>query len=125
VDPFTSPFVECYWRHSAKGASLPSARTTALGRCVFFSECYGHGTRQRTSLSSVTLGKVTRKPFFICFYYSIQNKRYISLKPHISQNQHMYHQHHISHKYHHITQVSQHISLTKFNKHKYHQHSQT
>jgi hypothetical protein len=74
VDPFTSPFVECYWRHSAKGASLPSARTTALDkedllvlRCVFFAECYGHGTRQRTSLSSVTLGKVTRKPFLFVF----------------------------------------------------------
>jgi hypothetical protein len=32
VDPFRSPFVECAGRQSAKGAFLPSARTTSLGK---------------------------------------------------------------------------------------------
>jgi hypothetical protein len=82
-------------------------------RCAFFTECYGHDTRQSTSLSSVTLIKVTKKSLFICFYFYVQtNKRYISLTSHISQNQHMYHQHQISHKYQHIK---------KFHKHKSHQ----
>jgi hypothetical protein len=44
---FVSFFDECYRRHSAKLASLPSARATALGkkalpvpRCSFSAECY-------------------------------------------------------------------------------------
>jgi hypothetical protein len=64
--------------HSANGVSFLSARTITLGkevlpvpRCAFFAECYGHCTRQRHSLPSVTLGKVTRDSIFICFYYSI------------------------------------------------------
>jgi hypothetical protein len=59
VGPFASPFVECYRRHSVKGVSLLSVRTTGLGkealpvpRYAFFVKCYGHGTRQSTSLSN-------------------------------------------------------------------------
>jgi hypothetical protein len=71
---FASLYAECAGRHSAKGASLPSARTTSLGnealsvpRCALFAECCGHCTRQRHSLPSVTLIKVTKNPVFICF----------------------------------------------------------
>jgi hypothetical protein len=72
--------------HSAKRASLLSARATTLGkepipvpRSWFFAECYGSDTRQSTSLPSVTLGKATNMHLFICFPYSIQtNKRYFT-----------------------------------------------
>jgi hypothetical protein len=82
--PFVRFFAECSRRHSAKLASLPSARATTLGkealpvpRCWFSVECYGPDTRQITSLPSVTLDKVTNIHIFICFFYSIQtNKRY-------------------------------------------------
>jgi hypothetical protein len=65
-------------------ASLPSAKATALGketipvpRYWYFAECYDPDTRQRPSLPSVTLDKVTSIHLFICFLYSIQtNKRY-------------------------------------------------
>jgi hypothetical protein len=86
VDLFVSSFVEYIRRHLLKVTSLPSANTTTLGkevlsvpRYAFFVEYYNLDTRQSTSLSSITLGKVTRIPFFICFFYSIQtNKRYIT-----------------------------------------------
>jgi hypothetical protein len=46
-------FAECFVWHSAKRASLPSARATTLGkepipvpRSWFFAECYGPDTRQ-------------------------------------------------------------------------------
>jgi hypothetical protein len=52
LGPFASLCAECVGRHSTKGASLPSARTTTLGkealpvlRCAPFAECYGHCTR--------------------------------------------------------------------------------
>ena len=41
-----------------------------VSRYALFAKCYGHCTRQRHSLPSVTLDKVTRNPFlfiFICF----------------------------------------------------------
>jgi hypothetical protein len=71
-------------RHSTKSASLLSARATTLDketisvpRYWYFAECYGSGTRQSTSLPSVTLDKVTSIHLFIYFLYSIQtNKRY-------------------------------------------------
>jgi hypothetical protein len=51
--PFVRFFVVCYSRHSAKLASLPSARATTLDkealpvpRYWFSAECYGIGTRQ-------------------------------------------------------------------------------
>jgi hypothetical protein len=51
--PFVRFFVECSVRHSTKWTSLPSAKATALGkeaisvpRYWFFTECYGHDTRQ-------------------------------------------------------------------------------
>jgi hypothetical protein len=82
--PHVRFFTECYVRHSAKHVSLPSVRDITLGkepisvlRSWFFAECYGLDTRQRTSLSSVTLGKVTSMHLFYLFLYSIHtNKRY-------------------------------------------------
>jgi hypothetical protein len=72
VGPLDSSFVECIRTHSAKVACFPSVSATSLGkevlpvpRCAFFAECYGHGTRQSTSMSSVTLDKVTRIPIFL------------------------------------------------------------
>jgi hypothetical protein len=73
-------------QHSAKLASLPSAKATTLSketlpvpRCAFFAECYDLDTRQSTSLPSVTLGKVTRIPHFYLFLLFIKtNKRYIT-----------------------------------------------
>jgi hypothetical protein len=51
VDLYASPFVEGAGRHSAKGAFMPSVKTTTLDkealsilRCAFFAECYGHCT---------------------------------------------------------------------------------
>jgi hypothetical protein len=78
--PFVSFFTECSGRHSAKLASLPSVRTTTLGkeallvpRCSFFAECYGSDTRQRTSL-----GKVTNIHLFNLFLLFHPNKQNIS-----------------------------------------------
>jgi hypothetical protein len=99
--PHVRFFAECFIWHSAKRVSLPSARATTLGkepipvpRSWFFVECYGPDTRQSTSLSSVTLGKVTSTHLFICFSYSIQtNKRYIIDITYI------HHRYHHRHKY--------------------------
>jgi hypothetical protein len=67
-----SPFAECSRRNLAKGAYLPSAKTTTLDK----ESLRFPGV---PSLSSVTLGKVTKTPFFIYLYYSIQtNKTYIT-----------------------------------------------
>jgi hypothetical protein len=84
VGPFASPFAECAGRHSAKVASLPSVLTTALGKegftgsqVSFFAECHGHNTRQRYPLSSVTLGKVTRKSLFYSLLLFHPNKQKI------------------------------------------------
>jgi hypothetical protein len=89
--PFISSFAECTRRHSAKVASLPSAKATTLdkealsvSRCAFFAECYDPDTRQSTSLPSVTLDKVTRIPLLFVFAIpSIQTK-------HISHNHYIY-----------------------------------
>jgi hypothetical protein len=97
--PHVRFFAECYVRHSAKRASLPSVSDITLGkepipvpRSWFFAECYGSDTRQRTSLPSVTLGKVTSRHLFICFLYSIHtNKRY---HIYITYIHHRYHQKH-------------------------------
>jgi hypothetical protein len=75
--------VECTSWHSAKISSLLSATTITLDneplpvpRCIVFAECYGHCTRQRHSLLSVTLDKVTRDPTFLFVFVipSIQTK---------------------------------------------------
>jgi hypothetical protein len=78
--PFVRFFAECSVWHSAKRASLPSARATALGReaipmprYCFSAECYDPDTRQCTSLSSVTLGKVTS--IRLLFVFSIPSKQ--------------------------------------------------
>jgi hypothetical protein len=76
--PHVKLFAECSVRHSAKPTSLPSVSDITLDkepkpvpRSVLFAECYDPDTRQRASLPSVTLGKVTSIYLFICFLYSI------------------------------------------------------
>jgi hypothetical protein len=90
--PFVRFFAECSIWHSAKHASLPSARATTLGkepipvpRSWVFAECYGPDTRQSPSLPSVTLGKVTSTHLFICFLFH-PNKQKIHHRYH-----HIYH----------------------------------
>jgi hypothetical protein len=102
--PFASFFAEYSRRHSTNLASLPSARATTLSketlpvlRCSFFAECYGPDTRQRTYLSSVTLGKVTSIHLFYLFLLFHPNKQKIS---------------HIHHRYHIIITYTSHISQT-------------
>ena len=86
-------------------------------RCVFFVECFVHCTRQRNSLPSVTLGKVTRNPPFI-FVFIIPSKQ----TKHISHSHHIYitkfiELSHISQK----PQISHVFHKHKYNyKHKYH-----
>ena len=82
--PFASPFVKSSDRHSTKRASLSSVWTPTLGKealpvpkCAFFAECYSYSTRQRVSLPSVTLGKVTRKTHFLFVFLSHPNKKKI------------------------------------------------
>jgi hypothetical protein len=102
--PHVRYFAECLVWHSAKHASLLSAIDITLGkepipvpRSWFFAECYDPDTRQSTSLSSVTLGKVTRIHLFICFLYSIQtNKRY---HIYITYVTYIHHRYHHKHKY--------------------------
>jgi hypothetical protein len=88
--PFVRFFAECCARHSAKPSSLPSARSTALGkepipvyRSWFFVECYDTNTRQTTSLPSVTLGKVTSTHLLIFFFLFHPNKQKIHHRYHI------------------------------------------
>jgi hypothetical protein len=92
TEPFVSFSAECVRRYSTKLASLPSSRVTTLGkkalpvpRCSFSAECYDIDTRQRTSLSSVTLGKVTSTHLFNLFFLFHWNKQKIS------HNHHIYH----------------------------------
>jgi hypothetical protein len=82
--------------------------TTSLGketlpipRCDFFAKCYGHGTRESSSLPSVTLSKVTIIPLFIYFCHSIQtNKTWITYTSQSSKNHHIHQTHDIAHKDH-------------------------
>jgi hypothetical protein len=74
--------------------SLPSTRARALGKEVilvprywFFAECYGPNTRQRTSLTSVTLGKVTSIHLFYLFFLLHPKKQKISHIHHIYTSQ--------------------------------------
>jgi hypothetical protein len=91
--PHVRFFAECFVRHSAKHASLPSAKATTLGkepisvsRSWFFAECYGLDIRQSTSLPSVTLGKVTSTHFFYLFFViHPTNKRYFTYITYIHQ----------------------------------------
>jgi hypothetical protein len=87
-------FVECLVRHSAKHASLPSTRAITLDkkpipvpRSWFFAEFYGPDTRQSTSLSSVTLGKVTNMHLFYLFSLFHPNKQKIFHRYHIYTSQ--------------------------------------
>jgi hypothetical protein len=91
--PFVRFFDECSVWHSAKRASLPSARATILGkeailvpRYWFFAECYGPDTRQTPSLPSVTLSKVTSTHLFYLFFLFHPNKKKIHHRYH-----HIYH----------------------------------
>jgi hypothetical protein len=80
-------------------------------RCSFFIECYDHDTRQRTSLPSVALGKVTSIYLFICFCYSIQiNKRYHIIITDITYTSLISHIHHRYHIY--ITYLTKTINQT-------------
>jgi hypothetical protein len=125
--PFVSFFINCARRHSAKLASLPSARVTTLGkedlpvpRCSFSAECYGPDTRQRGSLSSVTLGKVTSIYIFYLFF-SIPSKQTkdITYTSQISHNHHRYHIY-ITYLTNTINQTSSHSITNMFgHKHKY------
>jgi hypothetical protein len=128
VGHFVSFFAECARRHSAKVASLPSARAVALSkedlpvpRCFFFAECYDIDTQQNTSWLSVTLNKVTSIPLFICFCYSLQiNKRYITYTSQISRNHRIHNRDHIFHKFNNF--FYKHVYVhTKFHQHKYYQ----
>jgi hypothetical protein len=92
--PHVRYFAECRVWHSAKRASLPSARAITLGkepilvpRSWFFAECYGSDTRQSTSLSSVTLGKVTSTHIFYLFSLFHPNKQKIFHRYHIYTSQ--------------------------------------
>jgi hypothetical protein len=92
--PHVRFFAECLVWHSAKHASLSSARDITLGkepisvpRSWFFVECYGLDTRQRTSLSSVTLGKVTSMHLFNLFFVFHPHKQKISHIYHIYTSQ--------------------------------------
>jgi hypothetical protein len=112
--PFVSSFAECTRSHSTKLTSLLSAKATTLGKedllvpmCTFYTECYDLDTRQSTSLSRVTLGKVTRIPLFISFCYSSKQTK------DISHNHHIYHSYHII-----ITYIIETTYFTK--KHKSH-----
>jgi hypothetical protein len=86
VGPFAKIYAKCAGLHSAKTEHLPGVRVITLGkeallvpRCAFFVECYGHFTRQKHFLPSITLDKVTRDPLLLIIYYSIQtNKTYIT-----------------------------------------------
>jgi hypothetical protein len=85
--PFVGFFAECSIWHSAKRASLSSARATTLGKepipvpkSWFFDECYGPNTGQSPSLPSVTLGKVTSTHLFNLFFLFHQNKQNIHHK---------------------------------------------
>jgi hypothetical protein len=109
-------FAECQRRHSATkislpsvllahsaksppgrvpmSGSLPSASDITLGkepkpvpRSVLFAECYDPDTRQRGSLPSVTLGKVTSMYLFYLFFVFHPHKQKISHKYHIYTSQ--------------------------------------
>ena len=88
--PFVRFFAECSVWHSAKRASLPSARATTLGkesipvpRSWFFAECYGLDTRQSDQYT----------PFL--FVFPIPSKQ----TKDISQISHIYITYHHRHKY--------------------------
>jgi len=83
--PHVRLFAECSVRHSAKPTSLPSASNITLGkepkpvpRSVLFAECFDPDTRQRASLPSVTLGKVTSMYLFYLFFVFHPHKQKIS-----------------------------------------------
>jgi hypothetical protein len=74
-------------------------------RCAFFAECYDIDTRQRTSLSCVTLDKMTRIPLFYLFLLFLPNKQkiyhiIIKYTLHMSHNHHIHNRDHIFHKNH-------------------------
>src|SRR6187455_1557823 len=92
--PHVRLFAECPHWHSAKPTSLPSASDITLGkepkpvpRSVLFAECYDLDTRQRASLPSVTLGKVTNIYLFYLFFVFHPHKHKISHIYHIYTSQ--------------------------------------
>jgi hypothetical protein len=92
--PHVRFFSECLKWHSAKTTSLPSASDITLGkepkpvsRSVLFAECYDPDTRQRASLPSVTLGKVTSIYLIYLFFVFHPHKQKISHIYHIYTSQ--------------------------------------
>jgi hypothetical protein len=82
--PHVRFFAECFVWHSAKRASLPSARATTLGkepisvpRPWFFAECYGPDTRQSDQYT----------PFLFVFFLFHPNKQKILHIYHIYTSQ--------------------------------------
>jgi hypothetical protein len=99
---------ECADRHSTKGASLPSARTTTLGkeallvpRCAFFAECNIRQCDQKPHFYLFLLFQPNKQNIYhIIITYTAQSSQnhhihnrdhiYISQKPKISQVFHKY-----------------------------------
>jgi hypothetical protein len=121
ASPFVNSFAECARRHSAKVAYFPSAKATTLDkealpvpRCAFFPECYNLDTRQSTSLSSVTLGKVTRIPLLYLFllFHTNKQKIYHIIIAYTSQNHHIHQTHDIAHKDHMFLHIHHKVTST-------------
>jgi hypothetical protein len=86
MGPFVRFFAECSVWHSAKRASLSSARATTLGkeaisvpRHCFSAECYDSDTRQSTSLQSDQY-----TPFLFVFHITSKQTKDITYTSHIS-----------------------------------------
>jgi hypothetical protein len=124
--PIVIFFIKCSRRDMSKLASLLSVRATTLGkkalpvpRRCFSPECYGPDTRQSTSLSSVTLGKVTSIHLFYFFSIPSKQTKDITYTSQISHNNHRYHIY-ITYLTKTINQTSSHIIINMFgHKHKY------
>jgi hypothetical protein len=86
---------DCFFGE-CQGHNTRQRSFTGSQLCLFFVECYDLDTRQITSLSRVTLGKVTSISLFIYFYHSIQTNK--SLKYLTKHYQHQQVQTKLSHK---------------------------
>lgn len=144
VGLFAGSFAECAGRHSAKGAYLPSAATISLDKealsvpkCLLCRVLWLSHSAKNLFAECNTPEIDQKKPFL--FVFIIPSK----------QTKDIYHWHHIYHIINTcitntiISQISPHqtsftninltkylttssiININKFNKHKYHQHSQT
>jgi hypothetical protein len=119
-------------------AECQGHNTLPVLMCAFFAECYGHCTRQRHSLPSVTLGKMTTDlPFYLfLIFHPNKQKIYIIDITFTPKNHHMYCQHSYPTKSTKLTSFSQtslsldqvlltstsftNVSIIYTHKHKYH-----